>query len=73
MQCLEFPSEITYIITFNNDEVNGTLYIDTNQEFCMPDSWSSEIFTNEAEYIERCSDLNIEPNLPEQPEIMEEE
>lgn len=73
MQCLKFPNEITYIITFSNGYANGSVYVETNQEFCMPDSWSSEIFTNEVEYIERCNNLNIEPNLPEQPEIMEEE
>ena len=68
MQCIKFPSVITYLITFNNGDVNGSNYVETNQEYCMPDSWTSEEFTNKDEYIQRCEELNIEPLLPTEEE-----
>jgi len=68
MQCLKFPSVITYLITFNNGDVNGSTYVETTQEYCMPDSWTREEFTNKDEYIKRCEELNIEPLLPTEEE-----
>ena len=64
MKCIKFPTVTTYLIIYNDEGLLTTAIVDQYNEICTKSTNTVEQYTDENEYIERCIELGIDPQIP---------
>lgn len=64
MKCIKNPSVPTWLIIYNDQGLLTTAYVGQSDQTCTKETNTIEQFTNEAQYVQRCDELGVDPIIP---------